>query len=229
MFMKRKIDLPPDWLGLLRDLFEQPQIDKLREFLIAEKKRGAIIYPEPQNIFRAFHLTSLDSLKVVILGQDPYHGPNQAHGLSFSVPDGVSHPPSLRNIFKELSQDVGCSPPKSGDLSKWANSGVLLLNSVLTVEANKSGSHQGKGWEQFTDEVIKRISLSKEHVVFVLWGAYAIKKAPLIDNQRHLVLQAAHPSPLSAHRGFFSSKPFSKINSYLIENKIEPIPWQTLC
>jgi uracil-DNA glycosylase len=227
--MERKIDLPTDWLELLKDLFDQPHMTSLREFLIAEKKRGAIIYPEFKNIFRAFHLTPLHSLKVVILGQDPYHGPNQAHGLCFSVPEGVPHPPSLKNIFKELSQDIGCSPPKSGDLSKWARSGVLLLNSVLTVEAHKPGSHQGKGWELFTDKVIKRISLFKEHVVFVLWGAYAIKKTPLIDNQKHLVLQAAHPSPLSAHRGFFGSKPFSKINSYLIENKLEPIPWQTLC
>jgi len=229
MSLKRNIDLPPDWLELLADLFDTPYMNDLRSFLMDEKKRGVMIYPESKNIFKAFHLTPRASIKAVILGQDPYHGPNQAHGLCFSVPKGVPYPPSLRNIFKELSFDLNCPIPKSGDLTPWGQQGVLLLNSVLTVEAKKAGSHQGRGWEQFTDEVVRRISASQNHLAFVLWGSYATKKLALIDQKKHLILQSPHPSPLSAHRGFFGSRPFSKINSYLIQNGIEPIAWQTIC
>jgi len=226
MAPNKKFELPPEWLTLLEDLFHESYMNKLSEFLLIEKTRGALIYPESKNIFRAFQLTSPEKVRVVILGQDPYHGPNQAQGLCFSVPDGIPHPPSLRNIIKELSNDLSCPSRQSGDLTHWAYQGVLLLNSVLTVEANKPASHQGRGWENFTDEVIKRLSANKNHLIFVLWGAYAIKKLPLIERNKHLILQAPHPSPLSAHRGFFGSKPFSKINSYLQKNKIEPIKWQ---
>lgn len=225
----RKSDLPADWHPLLGDLFNQTYIKKIEHLLNTEETQGATVYPDLKHIFHAFHLTSPNQLRVIILGQDPYHGAGQAHGLSFSVPKGVTYPPSLKNIFKELVSDVGCSYPATGDLSSWAKQGVLLLNSVLSVRANYAGSHQGQGWELFTDEVISRLNAHFENRAFVLWGAYAQKKGHFIDGNRHLILQAPHPSPLSAHRGFFGSKPFSKINSYLKQNKLESIQWQSLC
>lgn len=187
-----------------------------------------ILFPPTPEIFNTFYMTTFDTLKVVILGQDPYHGQGQAHGLAFSVRTGVLPPPSLKNIFKELCDDVGCLYPNSGDLSGWAKQGVLLLNTLLSVRAGEPLSHKDKGWEEFTDEVIRTISMQKEHVVFILWGAPAQKKAALIDESRHLILRAPHPSPLSSYRGFFGSKPFSKTNTYLLEHEISPIEWCNL-
>lgn len=217
--------LEKTWLSVLATEFSKPYFLALKNFLIEEKKR-ATIYPSGAEIFNAFNLTPFDKVQVVIIGQDPYHGPNQAHGLSFSVKKGV-HPPSLVNIFKELQNDVGCDYPKNGDLSKWAKQGVLLLNATLTVRKNKAGSHQNKGWEQFTDEVIKKLSNNKEKVVFLLWGGFAKKKAKLIDEKKHLILTSGHPSPLSANRGYwFGNKHFSKANKYLIDNNLKAINWQ---
>jgi uracil-DNA glycosylase len=223
--MTSAIDLPQDWLDLLEDLFQTPPMNELRSFLRSQYKLGSCIYPPSSEVFKAFHLTSVKKVKVVILGQDPYHGPKQAHGLSFSVPDGVTPPPSLKNIFKELTSDLGCSTPQKGNLSSWAQQGVLLLNSVLTVQAHQPASHQGKGWEFFTDQVIERLNSHHHHLIFVLWGSYAIKKKSLISCEKHLILQSPHPSPLSAHRGFFGSKPFSQINEYLIQHNKTPIQW----
>lgn len=220
-------DLPKCWNNVLGEKFVQSTLSELTHFLTVEIKEHTLFPPTPE-IFNAFALTSFDTLKVVILGQDPYHGPGQAHGLAFSVREGVLPPPSLKNIFKELSDDVGCSYPKSGDLSGWAKQGVLLLNTLLSVRAAEPFSHKNHGWEQFTDEVIRVISGRKEHVVFVLWGASAQKKAVLIDTQKHLILYAPHPSPLSSHRGFFGSKPFSTTNRYLLGEGLTPIDWCSL-
>jgi len=212
------------WKKVLFDEFQKPYFEALKAFLVEEKK-SQIIYPKSSNIFAAFDNTPFDNVKVVILGQDPYHGNGQAHGLSFSVQDGIAHPPSLQNIFKELRDDMGCAIPKSGNLSAWAKQGVFLLNTVLTVRASEANSHRNQGWENFTDAVIKLLSAHKEHLVFILWGAPAGAKASLIDEQKHLILKAPHPSPLSSYRGFFGSKPFSKSNEFLTCKGIEPISW----
>ncbi len=219
-------NLPVDWQGLLRAEFDQPYMQALQSFLETEQEQGKVIYPPSDQIFTAFNLTPLAKVKVVILGQDPYHGADQAHGLSFSVPSGiVKLPPSLKNIYKELNTDLGIPIASRGDLSSWAEQGVLLLNAMLTVEARNAGSHQKQGWENFTDRVIQLLSGHCEGLVFVLWGSYAQKKASLIDANKHLVLKGIHPSPLSAYRGFFGSKPFSYINQYLRESLKPEIDW----
>ncbi len=220
-----EIKLHPSWLNHLESSLKNESIGHLKLFLKKEIDSQKTIFPKPSEYFYALNITPLDKVRVVILGQDPYHGPGQAHGLSFSVRENVRPPPSLQNIFKELHADVGVPIPKSGDLTRWANQGVLLLNSVLTVEQEKAGSHQKKGWELFTDAVIKVINDECEHVVFILWGAYAQKKAGFVNREKHLVLESVHPSPLSSHRGFFGSKPFSKANEYLKKNGKLPIDW----
>ena len=212
------------WKKILFDEFQKPYFEALKTFLVEEKKHYTI-YPSGANIFAAFNHTPFERVKVVILGQDPYHGVGQAHGLSFSVQEGVPHPPSLQNIFKELRDDIGCDIPKNGTLTSWADQGVFLINAVLTVRSSEANSHKGRGWETFTDTVIKTLSDAKEHVVFILWGAPAGAKASLIDSKKHLILKAPHPSPLSSYRGFFGSKPFSKSNTYLIEHEKAPIEW----
>lgn len=214
----------PSWKEALSAEFVHPYMDKLRAFLVEEKKHYTI-FPQGSHIFNAFNSTPFDAVKVVILGQDPYHGPGQAHGLSFSVQQGIPLPPSLQNIFKELVDDIGCAYPKNGDLSHWAHEGVLLLNTLLTVRSGEPFSHKERGWERFTDQVIRTLSAQREHIVFILWGAPAGKKASLIDERKHLILKAPHPSPLSSYRGFFGSKPFSKSNRYLEQFGIKPIEW----
>ena len=222
-----KIQLDAGWKSGLSEFLLSPKVDELKDFLVQEKKADKIIYPPSSLIFNALNTTPLANVKVVILGQDPYHGPNQAHGLSFSVQKGVAIPPSLRNIFHELNTDLGVVKPIHGDLTRWAEQGVLLLNAVLTVEAGQPTSHQKRGWEDFTDHVIDVLNQQCEHVVFILWGAYAQRKGQRIDQNKHLVLKAAHPSPLAANRGgFFACKVFSKSNNYLKQNGIEPINWQ---
>jgi len=219
--------LDESWKYGLSEFLLSPKMDELKAFLVEEKKADKIIYPPNHLIFNALNTTPLDRVKVVILGQDPYHGPNQAHGLSFSVQKGVALPPSLRNIFHELHADVGVERPKHGDLTHWAEQGVLLLNAVLTVEAGQPTSHQKRGWEEFTDHVIDVLNEQREHIVFILWGAYAQRKGQRINQDKHLVLKAAHPSPLAANRGgFFGCKVFSKSNNYLKQHGIEPIDWQ---
>ena len=218
--------LPKDWQELLASEFDQPYMNALQAFLSAEQVQGKTLYPPADQIFTAFHLTPLKNVKVVILGQDPYHGPDQAHGLSFSVPSNIKKlPPSLKNIYKELNTDLGLPIATTGDLTPWAKQGVLLLNAMLTVEQKNAGSHQKQGWESFTNKVIELISERCEGVVFVLWGAYAQKKCVLIDESKHLLLKGIHPSPLSAHRGFFGSKPFSLINQYLGDKSKSKIDW----
>ena len=221
-------DLNPEieesWRVALMDEFNSSYFSELKIFL-KEEKRTKIVYPLGSDIFTAFNLTSLPGVKAVILGQDPYHGEGQAHGLSFSVRDGVKLPPSLKNIFKELSDDLGLEIPESGNLTKWANEGVLLLNSTLTVRKGEPTSHQGHGWEIFTDKVIKTISDLRAGVVFILWGKYAQDKEKLIDISKHFVLKSPHPSPFSVYRGYYGCKHFSKANSLLIENGLEPIDW----
>lgn len=222
-----KVQLDESWKYGLSEFLLSPKMDELKAFLVEEKKADKIIYPPNHLIFNALNTTPLDRVKVVILGQDPYHGPNQAHGLSFSVQKGVALPPSLRNIFHELHADVGVERPKHGDLTHWAEQGVLLLNAVLTVEAGQPTSHQKHGWEEFTDHVIDVLNEQREHIVFILWGAYAQRKGQRINQDKHLVLKAAHPSPLAANRGgFFGCKVFSKSNNYLKQHGIEPIDWQ---
>ncbi len=222
-----KIQLEASWKNALSEFLLSTQMDELKQFLVTEKQSEKIIYPPSSLIFNALNTTPFNRVKVVILGQDPYHGPNQAHGLSFSVQRGVALPPSLRNIFHELNTDLGIPVPKHGDLTRWAEQGVLLLNAVLTVEAGQPTSHQKRGWEDFTDHVIDVLNEQCEHIVFILWGAYAQRKGQRIDQNKHLVLKAAHPSPLSANRGgFFGCKVFSKANNYLKQNGIEPINWQ---
>ncbi|MGN0973917.1 MAG: uracil-DNA glycosylase [Bacilli bacterium] len=213
------------WELLLKDEMNKEYFQKLLEFIKQEYKTKTI-YPKMNEIFKAFRYTPYNNVKVVILGQDPYHGENQAEGLSFSVPLGVKQPPSLKNIFKELQDDLGCSIPKSGSLVSWAEQGVLLLNSVLTVIKDHAASHRDKGWENFTDRVIQEVNKKEDAVVFILWGNYARSKKKYITNPKHLVIESAHPSPLSAHNGFFGSKPFSKTNNYLIQNNIKPINWE---
>ncbi len=222
----RKIDLEPGWLALLEDEFKQPYMQALREFLRHEKAAGKVIYPAGSQIFAAFNKTPRDQVTAVLLGQDPYHGPGQAQGLCFSVPKGVPPPPSLQNIYRELESDLGLEPPPHGCLESWATQGLLLLNSVLTVERNRAGSHQGKGWETFTDRVIEVLSAREQPCVFLLWGSYAQKKGAMIDRNKHQVLQAPHPSPLSAHRGFFGCRHFSLCNEFLTRNGMPPIDWR---
>lgn len=203
-----------DWQEIVGEEFEKPYYLKLREFLKKEYENETV-YPPKEDIWNAFEHTAYRDVKVVILGQDPYHGPNQAHGLSFSVQPGVPHPPSLRNMFKELKEDIGCEKPKDGTLTKWADQGVMMLNTVLTVRGGEANSHRNQGWEIFTDEVIRKLSKREEPVIFVLWGKPAQKKKQLIDLERHSVIESVHPSPLSASRGFFGSKPYSKVNELL--------------
>jgi len=212
------------WKMVLKEEFEKPYFETLKTFLVEEKKQHTV-YPSGANIFSAFDNTPFDNVKVVILGQDPYHGAGQAHGLSFSVQDGVPYPPSLQNIFKELKDDLGCNTPKSGNLTAWAKQGVFLLNTVLTVRASEANSHRNQGWENFTDAVIRLLNSQKEHLVFILWGSPAGAKASLIDAKKHLILKAPHPSPLSSYRGFFGSRPFSKSNEYLLHHGKTPIQW----
>jgi uracil-DNA glycosylase len=221
-----EVAIEPTWKKALHEEFEKPYFKELTEFVKAEYKKTTI-YPHPKHIFRAFELTPFDEVKVVILGQDPYHGPKQAHGLSFSVTEGVRNPPSLQNIFKEIESDIGEAPDiTSGDLERWATQGVLLLNATLTVRAKTAGSHQGKGWEQFTDAVIKKLSEDRDHLVFILWGNYARSKKVLIDTNKHCIIESPHPSPFSAHSGFFGSKPFSKANAYIVAHGGKPIDWR---
>lgn len=217
------VQLDESWKKLLHEEFDSAYFVTLKTFLVAEKNSGKTIYPPGKQIFAAFDATPFDKVKVVILGQDPYHGPGQANGLCFSVNRGVKPPPSLVNIFKELQADLNIPIPSHGDLSAWAQQGILLLNATLTVRAHEAGSHQNKGWEIFTDKTIQAISKNKTHVVFILWGRYAQSKRALIDESKHHVIASAHPSPLSAHNGFLGSKPFSKTNAYLISEGITPI------
>ena len=221
----RDIKLEKEWHKLLSSELEKPYMSELWDFLQQERKSGKVIYPVNDDIFAALNLTPFDQVKVVILGQDPYHGPNQAHGLSFSVKPGVKIPPSLVNIFKELKEDMGIEAPQNGMLKSWAEQGVLLLNNVLTVEDGKAGSHHLKGWEKFTDKIIEVLNEKKENLVFILWGSPAQKKAAKVDETKHFVLKSVHPSPLSSYRGFFGSKPFSKTNEFLKSKKITPIHW----
>ena len=225
MTQDREIRLQPGWKNCLQDEFHQPYMQELRSFLLQRKKQGAVIYPPGALIFNALDSTPFEQVKVVILGQDPYHGPRQAHGLCFSVQDGVQTPPSLVNIFKEIESDLGVPCTSNGNLQHWAEQGVLLLNAVLTVEQGQAGSHQGKGWERFTDRIVAELNQHRNNLVFLLWGSYAAKKGDAIDRSRHLVLKAPHPSPLSAHRGFFGCRHFSRANSYLQEHGLEPIHW----
>lgn len=214
-----------EWQEILQEEFQAPYYQQLRMFLKQEYEEQ-MIYPVMQDIWQAFELTPYNDVKVLILGQDPYHGPNQAHGLSFSVQKGVKIPPSLRNIYKELEEDLGIKPANHGDLTSWAKQGIFLLNTVLTVRQGQAYSHRGKGWEMLTDAVIRALNNRKEPVIFLLWGNASIAKKALIDTKKHIVLTSPHPSPLSAHRGFFGSKPFSKINDALIDLGEEPIDWQ---
>lgn len=219
------VKLQESWKEALADEFQKPYFAQLTDFVRSEYMSRRI-FPHPKNVFHAFELCPFDQVKVVILGQDPYHGPGQAHGLCFSVNDGVQIPPSLINIYKEIEDDLGVKVPPSGNLERWAKQGVLLLNATLTVRAHQAASHQNKGWEEFTDAVIRLISDKKEHVVFILWGAFAQSKAALIDSAKHLILKSPHPSPLSAHRGFFGCKHFSKTNDYLRSAGLKEINWQ---
>ncbi|MBT3310681.1 MAG: uracil-DNA glycosylase [Desulfobacterales bacterium] len=221
-----KLKLEPSWKRAIGSEFEKEYIKQLREFLVREKSAGRIIYPKGNEYFNAFNLTPLDDVKVVIIGQDPYHGPEQAHGLCFSVKPGVSQPPSLKNIFKEINSDLGIKPPDHGCLIPWAKQGVLLLNSVLTVEKGKAASHQGRGWERLTDHVISVLNEYHENLVFLLWGSYAQKKGEFINSSKHCVLKSPHPSPFSVHRGFFGNRHFSKTNEYLEKNEKGQIEWQ---
>lgn len=213
-----------DWQDILAEEFEKSYYQALRRFL-AQAYRSEIVYPPMDDIYNALHQTPYAQTKVVILGQDPYHGPGQAHGLCFSVQPGIKMPPSLMNIFKELADDLGCTPPTSGNLNGWAQQGVLLLNTTLTVAAGRPKSHAGKGWETLTDAIISALSAREKPVVFILWGAHAQSKISLIDTVRHPIIQSPHPSPLSAHRGFFGSRPFSRANAYLLERQAEMVDW----
>lgn len=223
---KRDIKLDASWLEHLGDEFAKDYMLSLRTFLRQEKQQGKQVFPPGELIFNALNTTPFNKVSVVILGQDPYHGPGQAHGLCFSVMPGVQTPPSLGNIYKEIEADLGIARPEHGNLQHWAEQGVLLLNAVLTVEKAKAASHQGKGWEQFTDRVIQVLNDKREQLVFLLWGSYAHKKGQFIDRNKHLVLQSTHPSPLSAHRGFLGCRHFSQANDYLVKNGQAPIDWQ---
>jgi uracil-DNA glycosylase len=219
------VKLDPQWRALLEGEFQSPYMAELKAFLQSERDAGRVVFPRAAFFFRALDLTPPDKVKIVILGQDPYHGEGQAEGLCFSVPKSVKPPPSLVNIFKELKNDLDVDMPTHGHLGYWAVQGVLLLNATLSVRQSQAGSHQGRGWERFTDAVIDRINRGPNPVVFILWGAYAQKKAALVDRNRHLILSSVHPSPLSAHGGFFGSKPFSKANAFLVAKGIDPIDW----
>lgn len=231
----QRVRLQASWKARLGQEFEQPYMQALRAFLLDEKRQRKVIYPPGEEFFAALDATPLPAVRVVIIGQDPYHGPDQAHGLCFSVRKGVQVPPSLQNIFKEVRSDIGQAQPaqaeraamlgQHGSLAGWARQGVLLLNAVLTVERGRAGAHQGKGWEQFTDRVVETINADREHVVFMLWGSYAQKKGAQVDGNRHLILQAPHPSPLSAHRGFFGCRHFSRANAYLQAQGQPAIDW----
>ncbi len=214
-----------DWLQAIGDEFKKPYYRELYQFVVNEYKNH-VVYPDSNDIFNALHLTPLNDVKVVIIGQDPYHNVGQAHGLSFSVKPGIDIPPSLVNIYKELQSDLGLYYPDNGNLEKWAKQGVLLLNTVLTVRAHQPASHQGKGWETFTDAIIKAVNKEERPIVFILWGSPARKKKAMLDNPKHMILEAPHPSPLSSYRGFFGSRPFSKTNTFLAENGVPPIDWQ---
>jgi uracil-DNA glycosylase len=220
------VKIEPSWKETLKDEFTKPYFEQIALHIKTEKSQGKIIYPPGSLIFNAFNTTPFDKVKVVILGQDPYHGPGQAHGLCFSVQNGVPPPPSLVNIFKELQDNIGVPCPNHGNLTHWAEQGVFLLNASLTVRAGEPMSHSKIGWAQFTDEVIKKISAEKKHVVFILWGKFAQEKKLLIDETKHCILKSAHPSPLSAHAGFFGCKHFSKANEYLMSKGIDPIDWK---
>ena len=219
------VQIEPSWKEILKDEFEKPYFTDIVEFLKTERALKHVIYPPGRLIFNAFAQTPFDSVKVVIIGQDPYHGAGQAHGLSFSVPNGVAFPPSLQNIFKELHSDIGMPIPKTGNLTPWAKQGVMLLNASLTVRANEPNSHAKIGWTIFTDAVIQKISQQKRGVVFLLWGKFAQEKQALIDTAKHYILKAAHPSPLSANNGFFGCKHFSKTNELLMQEGLQPIDW----
>lgn len=219
-----KVQIEESWKQQLQEEFEKPYFEALTHFVKNEYAQG-VVYPPGKLIFNAFNLCPLDRVKVVIIGQDPYHGPGQAHGLCFSVNDGIAFPPSLVNIFKELKNDMGIEKPASGNLTRWAEQGVLMLNATLTVRAHQAGSHQRQGWETFTDAVIRKLAEDREHLVFILWGGYAQRKGAFIDRNRHLVLASAHPSPLSAYNGFFGNKHFSRTNEYLIAHGEQPIVW----
>ncbi len=221
------IKITPEWDEVLKDAFDSPEYQALREFLKTEYSTR-VIYPSMYDIFNSMKKTSFENVKVVLLGQDPYHNEGQAMGLAFSVPNGIDKPPSLVNMFKELNAELNVPIPKSGDLTGWANQGVLLLNAVLTVRAHQANSHKGKGWEQFTDTIIKKISLLKQNVVFLLWGANARSKKALIDGEKHLILECAHPSPLSAYNGFFGCGHYVKANEYLTKHGLTPIDWSAL-
>ncbi len=221
----REIRLEPSWKTRLAGEFDLPYMQALRQFLLQRKRQGAEIFPPGKEIFNALDSTPFDQVKVVVLGQDPYHGPGQAHGLCFSVQDGVAIPPSLLNIYKEITEDIGVQLPANGNLQHWAEQGVLLLNAVLTVERGQAAAHQGKGWEQFTDRIVSELNGHREGLVFMLWGSYAMKKGAHIDRGHHLVLTAPHPSPLSAHRGFFGCRHFSKANAWLQQHGQTPVHW----
>jgi uracil-DNA glycosylase len=223
---KRPVQLHSSWLKVLAAEFDQPYMKALREFLVAENKFGKVIYPASDNWFAAFNKTPFEQVKVVILGQDPYHGPNQAHGLCFSVLPGIAIPPSLANIFKELESDLGIAIAHHGCLNHWAEQGVLLLNATLTVAAGQAGAHQNQGWETLTDRAIQALNEEREDLVFILWGSYAQKKGAFIDERKHLVIRSPHPSPLSAYRGFFGSRPFSQSNVYLTSKGQKIVDWQ---
>jgi uracil-DNA glycosylase len=221
----RKIQLEGSWLERLDDQFDQEYMHKLRDFLVTRKQHRAVIYPPGKQIFNALNSTPFERVRVVILGQDPYHGPGQAHGLCLSVQPGIRVPPSLANIYREIQADLGIEPQHHGYLQSWAEQGVLLLNAVLTVERGQAGSHQGKGWEIFTDAIVQLLNDEREDLVFMLWGSYAMKKGAVIDRRKHLVLKAPHPSPLSAHRGFLGCRHFSSANEYLQQKQLLPIDW----
>lgn len=220
--------LDKNWAAQIESELDQPYMTQLATFLKHEQAAGQVIYPQADEIFNALHLTDFQDVRVVIIGQDPYHGEGQAHGLSFSVRKGVRIPPSLKNIYKEIEREYGVAMPKHGDLTGWARQGVLLLNATLTVQHANAGSHQRKGWEPFTDAIIRAINARHEHVVFMLWGAYAQKKGAIIERHRHLVLESVHPSPLSAHRGFLGNGHFRQANDYLVKHGHPPIDWQKL-
>jgi len=221
----KKVQLHDSWLSRLGDQFDMDYMLKLREFLVTRKRHQAVIYPPGAQIFNALNSTPFEQVRVVILGQDPYHGPGQAHGLCFSVQPGVRIPPSLANIYREIQDDLGIAPPHHGYLQSWAEQGVLLLNAVLTVERGQAGSHQGKGWETFTDVVVQLLNDEADGLVFMLWGSYALQKGAVINRRKHLVLTAPHPSPLSAHRGFLGCRHFSSANKYLEQRQKLPIDW----
>ncbi|OZG70629.1 uracil-DNA glycosylase [Hahella sp. CCB-MM4] len=225
-FLQNALKPGTGWDARLADQFSMPYMQQLEAFLSQEEAAGKVIYPSLENCFNALNSTAFDQVKVVILGQDPYHGPGQAHGLCFSVLPGVKPPPSLVNIFKEIHQDLGVSMPEHGCLGYWTQQGVLLLNSVLTVEQAQAASHQGRGWEKFTDRVIQLVNEERENVVFMLWGSYAQRKGAFIDRQKHLVLESVHPSPLSAHRGFMGCRHFSAANAYLKDHQEKAIDWR---